>query len=188
MSSGPCLVWEFLFLNKKIKPICKLISHFQWTNGLLSLYHLPALISMAHSNLCNHFSRRSKAFKRIPTLVQSIHSYRSGPLIKADDRLCLPSRFKDWKTDKQAGGRWTDRLQSATVQAQVTFTKSLRSGTERTKRLLSPTMYHPRPISFQRAQHSLEYNHWAMTRRIQRKFFPSECWDTDPDKEKEKVG
>ena len=154
----------------------------------MSLYHLPALISIAHRNLCNHFSRRSKAFKRTPTLVQCVHSSGGGLLIKADGRLCLPSRFKDWKTDKQAGGRWTDGLQPATVQAEVTFTKCLRSGTEGTKRLLSPTMYHPRPISFQRLQHSLEFNHWAMTRRIQRKFFPSERRDTDPDKEKEKVG
>lgn len=154
----------------------------------MSLYHVATLISIAHSNLCDNFSRRCKAFKRTPTLVQCLHSYRSGLLIKVEDRLCLPSRFKNWKTDKQAGGRWTDGLQSATVQAQVTFTKCLRSGTEGTKRLLSPTMYHPGPISFQWTQHSLEYNHWAMTRRIQHKFFPSECRDTDPDKEKEKVG
>lgn len=120
--------------------------------------------------------------------MQCVHSYGGGLLIKADGRLCLPSRFKDWKTDKQAGGRWTDGLQPATVQAEVTFTKCLRSGTEGTKRLLSTTMYHPGPISFQRLQHSLEFNHWAMTRRIQRKFFPSERRDTDPDKEKEKVG
>lgn len=104
-----------------------------------------------------------------------------------EDRLFLQSWIKNWKTDKQEeGGR--HRLQSTAGKAQVTFTKCLRSETEGTKRLLSPTMYHPRPISFQRIQHLLEYNYWAMTRCIQRKFFPSECRDTDPDKEKEKVG
>lgn len=150
----------------------------------MSLYHLPALISIAQSNLCSHFSRRSKAFKRTPTLMQCVHSYRSRLLINAEDRWCLSSRLKNRKTDKQAGGRCTDGLQSAAVQAQVTFTKCLRSGTEGTKRLLSPTMHHHGPIRFQRTQHSLEYNHWALTTRIQCKFFPSECWDTDSEKEK----
>lgn len=149
---------------------------------------MPVLISIAHSNLCNHFSRCAKALKRVPTLVQCVHSERSGPLIKADDRLCLPTRFRDWKTDKQVGGRQTDGPQSAVVQAQVTSKKCPWPCTERTKRLLSPTMYHSGPISFERPQHSLECNHSAMTRHIQRKFFPSEHWDTDLDKEKEKVG
>lgn len=81
---------------------------FQRTNGLS---YLPALISIAHSNLCNHFSRRLNALKRVSTLVQCIHSERSGSLIKADDRLCLPTRFRDLKTDKQVGGRGHRLLQ-----------------------------------------------------------------------------
>lgn len=42
---------------------------------------------------------------------------------------------------------------------------------------------------FKKTQHSQEYNHSAMTRRIHGKFLPPvSAGDTDPDKEKEKVG
>lgn len=144
-------------------------------------------ISLASINLSSTqqllypFSKMFKAFRELPTMGQRVHSNRNSLLIKAEERLFAI------KTEWRTGSQERDRLDSALVQPWVTFTMCLWPGAEGTKYLLSPTMYHPCPISFQRIQHLLEYNHWEMTRCIQCKFFPSECLDTDPDKEKEQV-
>lgn len=51
-------------------------------NGHVSSYDWPALISVAHSNLFNHFSKHSKAFKDMPALMQCIFSERSRLMMK----------------------------------------------------------------------------------------------------------
>lgn len=62
------------------------------------------------------------------------------------------SKQKERQAGRREGGReGGGQTGHSLLQVQVTFTKCLRSGKDGTKRLLSPTMCHPGPISFQKA-------------------------------------
>lgn len=140
----------------------------------------PNLIHAApnFSNLFKKFSRFVFFFSR--PLLQCIHSDRSVSLTKPWRWAVFAEPIQRLKASRRERGgcnllqyRPGSPSQSAHGLAQ-----------KRSERLLSTTMCHSCLISFQRLQHLVDCNHCAMTRHIQQKFLPGECWHTRPDKEK----
>lgn len=105
------------------------------------------------------------------------------------DGVCQADLKSERQTSRREGAR-TDGPQPATVRAPGHLYKVPAAWNRENQAPLIADNTPPRTNSlFKKTQHSQEYNHSAMTRRIHGKFFPPvSAGDTDPDKEKEKVG
>lgn len=100
--------------------------------------------------------------------------------MNAGDRQCLPTGFRDWKTDKQVGGRQPDGPPSAAVQAQVTA-KEVPVALYRENQ--APLIANNVPLWTNFLWKAPTLARMQPFKQWQGAFFPSEHRDTDLDKD-----